>query len=107
MTKSNNVPAVVTTISIIEFLLKDEWESATMTEISENLDINKSTCFRILRTLETLEYIKFDENTKKYSLGYRFIFIGERAKQLNSYINIASAILEELAHPEITFVLVK
>lgn len=107
MAASNNVPAVMTTVQITEFLAQDSWSSATMTEISEHLSLNKSTCFRILKTLESLGYIKFDEATKRYSLGYRFIAIGERARQLNTYISIASSLLEEMEHPEVTFVLVK
>lgn len=107
MSTNNNVPAVSTAFNIVDFLSKNDWESATMTEISEELNINKSTCFRVLKTLESLDYIKFDELTKRYSLGYRFIVVGERAKQMNTYISVVSNILAEIAHPEITFVLVK
>ncbi len=107
MTTTNAVPAVVNAISIIEFLSQEKFESATLTEISDTLFINKSTCLRILRTLEAKEYLKFNADTKKYSLGFRFVMLGERAKQLNTYIDIASSILEEHAHPEVTFVLVK
>ncbi|WP_162805742.1 IclR family transcriptional regulator [Sporosarcina sp. PTS2304] len=104
---ANHVPAVVTAFNIVEFLSKSEWKSSSMTQISEMLNLNKSTCFRVLKTLESLGYIKFDDLTKQYSLGYRFVVIGERAKQMNTYISAVSTILEKIAHPEITFVIVK
>ncbi|MEH7249467.1 IclR family transcriptional regulator [Neobacillus niacini] len=107
MNATNAVPAVVNAISIIEYLSQEKCESATLTEISDTLLINKSTCLRILRTLEAKEYLKFNMDTKKYSLGFRFVMVGEKAKQLNTYLEIATSILEEHAHPEVTFVLAK
>lgn len=41
----------------------------TLTEISQDIDINKSTTFRLLSTLTDLNYLQLDSLTGKYRLG--------------------------------------
>lgn len=107
MSSQNLVPAVVSALSILELLAVDKFRSATNTEIAEELSLNKSTCLRILKTLEQKEYVTFDKSTKRYSLGFRLILLGEKAKETSSYIETAKSFLHELKQPDITFLIAK
>ena len=61
------VPAVERTIRILHFL-RDR-RSASVSEMSNELQITRSNCFAILKTLQNHNFLQFDEATKKYSLG--------------------------------------
>lgn len=64
---SYSVPAVERAIRILHYLRHNK--QATVSEISTNLDITRSNCFAILKTLQHNNFISFDLNTKRYSLG--------------------------------------
>lgn len=107
LTAQNKVPSVDSAIRILELLTKEEFREATLTNLSTVLDINKSTCLRILKTLAFNDMVRYDETLKAYSLGPNLIPLGQRAKELNDYIKVASSFLPALAKLGITFVLVK
>lgn len=61
------VPAVERTIRILHFLRDNK--QASVSEIASSLNITRSNCFAILKTLQHHNFLMFDEATKKYSLG--------------------------------------
>ncbi|PID21309.1 IclR family transcriptional regulator [Sporosarcina sp. P3] len=105
--KPSQVPALDSSIKILELLATQGYQHAKLTEISEATGINVSTCLRILRTLEKKSYVVFSSNSKEYSLGTPLIALGNRAREVNDYIEVASGYLKELAKTGSTFVLVK
>ncbi|MCH6264243.1 MULTISPECIES: IclR family transcriptional regulator [Neobacillus] len=105
--KQSLVPALDSSIKILELLAKQEFHSATLTEIANALSINFSTCLRILRTLEEKNYVVLESSSKTYSLGPPLIALGNRAKEINNYIEVASMYLKDLVKTGLTFVLVK
>jgi DNA-binding IclR family transcriptional regulator len=54
---------------ILEMMM--EKDSLGVTEISKVLNVNKSTAYRLLITLEERNFVKQDQITGKYSLGMR------------------------------------
>ena len=44
-------------------------KSMTLTEISERADMRKGTMVRVLTTLEEEGFVRYDEISKRYSLG--------------------------------------
>lgn len=50
--------------------------SLTIKDIQDELDMPKSTIFRILNTLEQHQYIQRNDETHVYSLGYEFFRLG-------------------------------
>ncbi|WP_158232504.1 IclR family transcriptional regulator [Sporosarcina sp. P13] len=107
MTDRSLVPALDSSIGILELLAKEGFKSANLTEISTALSINKSTCLRILRTLESNGFVTLDEDLKVYSLGASLISLGNHAREVNDYIEVASSYLKRLIKTGFTFVLVK
>ncbi|GLB59504.1 IclR family transcriptional regulator [Cytobacillus sp. NCCP-133] len=49
-----------------------------VTEIAKQIDINKSSVYRILSTLVQYGYIEQDGDTGKYKLGYKFLEISSK-----------------------------
>lgn len=63
------VPAVRHAIAIMRFFQERGNEPASMTEIARGTAVNPSTCFNILKTLESGRLIAFDNASKDYHLG--------------------------------------
>ena len=74
-------------------------------ELSDALDINKSTTYRILTQLGKQGYIEKNNETKKYKLGIKFIEIANHVIQdfkiidiASKYINKVNSITKETIH---------
>lgn len=66
-----------------------EKTSLSIKEIQQELNIPKSTIFRILNTLEQHQYIHKNEATHQYSLGYQFFRLGSIYQSNLDYRNVA------------------
>lgn len=62
------VPALENGIRIVEFLNRHPSHTASLIEISSHLQISKSHCHSILKTLQYCDWIKFDQRAKTYRL---------------------------------------
>lgn len=88
------VPAVTQAIQIIDYLCNNK--SKSLTEISKELDINKSSCMRLLKTLEEEKVVSYEPETKKYRLGPLLVVWGNNANEQIDYISIAQTHLDKL-----------
>jgi DNA-binding IclR family transcriptional regulator len=86
------VPSVALAARILKMLSRYKYRSCSLKEIAEKLQVNKTTCLRVLRTLEKEDFVKYDPDTRRYSLGPYLIPLGTRASELND--TVASAIAE-------------
>lgn len=59
------------------------------------MDINKSTCYRLLHTLTKMKMVVYEANTKTFSLGPNLIILGKRAEEFTDLIPIAKEYLKE------------
>lgn len=73
MTEPKRVPAVRNALAILEFLCDTGNEPRTVSEIARGAELNVSTCFTILKTLEDAQVIAFDPAQKTYRLGLRLV----------------------------------
>jgi DNA-binding IclR family transcriptional regulator len=72
-------------------------KNAGVTEVAEELGVNKSTAFRILETLEADNFVLQDEATAKYRLGPGVLRLsGQLVKNLN-IISVAKPFMAKLA----------
>ncbi|MDN3954478.1 IclR family transcriptional regulator [Sporolactobacillus laevolacticus] len=102
------VPSVHSSLEILEWLSKEEHKYSTLTDLSNNLHISKSTCLRILKTLTAKGYLSYNPDSKNYSLGFSLIPLGIRSQEINDRIGRAIAYLPQVAEDTgITAVLVK
>ena len=63
------VNSVINAIKILELFAIKQKQYLTLSEISLSLQIHKTTVYRILRTLQTVGWIKQNENGGQYCLG--------------------------------------
>src|SRR5512138_2807833 len=73
-------------------------ESAfTLDELTKRTGLDKSTVYRILRTIEKSGYIRFDPEDGLYSLGLRFMELGAIVHSSTSVRRSAAPYLDALA----------
>lgn len=78
-------------------LFTRETDSLTLTQIKETLDLNKTTVFRIVSTLESTGYLKRDPQTKRYRPGLKVLQLGFAAISSLEFRQIARPYLERLS----------
>jgi len=71
--------------------------SFSLSEISKIVDAPKTTIFRLLKTLCELDYLKYDIQNRKYSLGVKVIFLDHLFLQNLEIREIARPYLERLS----------
>lgn len=78
MTSTNRkpVPAVKQVLQIFEFLRTVKNKPQSLSSIAQGAELNVSTCFNILKTLESGQLVAFDPDTKEYRLGLRLAELG-------------------------------
>src|SRR5690348_7171202 len=67
-----------------------------VTEIANQMDINKSSVFRILSTLVQYGYVEQDKETGRYKLGYTFLEVSSRLLESMDLREEARPFLQEL-----------
>jgi DNA-binding IclR family transcriptional regulator len=91
------VPSVALAMQILTMLSRYKHKSCSLKDISDLTGTNKTTCLRVLRTLERENFVRYDAETKKYSLGQYLIPLGNRAIQLNDSVALAASELKSVA----------
>lgn len=83
---------------LIVRLLAKKGRDMKLTEISDELDINKSTLHGLISTLKFHGFIDQDEQTQKYRLGLFLIELGDTASKSLDIISITSPIIEKVSN---------
>lgn len=103
-----HVPSVSLAMQILKLLSRYKHKSSSLKEIAELTGVNKTTCLRVLRTLQQEDFIKYDDEKKKYSLGPYLIPLGSRARELNDSLSTVIAQVSSVAvHTGCTTVLIE
>ncbi|WLD94452.1 IclR family transcriptional regulator [Alkalihalobacillus sp. AL-G] len=95
MERVNMVKSVSRALDIINIVSMKK-TGCGVTEIANQIDINKSSVYRILTTLEKYGYIEQDLDSEKYKLGYQFLDISSRLLESIDLRTEAKPFLEEL-----------
>ncbi len=74
-----------------------EKTSAGITELAQELGVDKSTASRLVETLRLRDMVRIDPETKKYRLGFRILHLGEALKDNLNVISIARPMLLSLS----------
>jgi IclR family transcriptional regulator, KDG regulon repressor len=75
--RENTVKSVSRALDIINIVSLKK-DGLGVTEIAKQMDINKSSVYRILSTLARYGYIEQDEETGRYKLGYKFLEVSSK-----------------------------
>jgi len=77
MERENMVKSVSRALDIM-LLISMKKSGLGVTEIARQIDINKSSVYRILSTLVQYGFIEQDKETGRYKLGYKFLEVSSR-----------------------------
>jgi predicted transcriptional regulator len=69
--RNNFVQSVDRAITVMELLSRRGWSGVT--EVAKELEINKSTAYRLLTTLRDRGLVEQDAATEKYRLGFGLV----------------------------------
>ncbi|HEU5343356.1 MAG TPA: IclR family transcriptional regulator [Ktedonobacterales bacterium] len=91
------VPSVALAAQALKLLSRHKYKSSSLTEIARKLGASPTTCLRVLRTLEREDFVHYDHETRRYSLGPYLIPLGDRAAELNDAVARATAEIGRIA----------
>lgn len=83
-------------IALIEYLFSVD-QDASISEISREMGINKTTIYRMLRTLEDTGYVEQEPKTGRYRPTMRILMLGNRLLNRIEIRNVANEELRNLA----------
>lgn len=97
MTNKNsyNIPSVNKVNEVLDYLA--EHGSSSLTQIYVDLNFPKSSTYKLLKTLESLRYVRYEQNTQTYLLGMKLLELGSKASDQIDITSIATPILKELS----------
>ncbi|AKW17657.1 IclR family transcriptional regulator [Salmonella enterica] len=96
MATTKNIQSIERAFAILELFQKNR-EELGIKEISQMLDLNKSTAFGFVNTLFSLGYLHQNEQTQRYSLGPKVLGLSNAAQIHNIIIRSAHPYLEMLS----------
>lgn len=91
----SSVKSADRTLDLFELLAR--WgREMSHSEISQALDIPKSSLTKLLHNLSSRDYIKFVPETKGYRLGDAVLKLSQKSNQLRDLINCAAPFLSDI-----------
>lgn len=96
MATTKIIQSIERAASILE-LFQDNVSELGLKDISELLNLNKSTTFGLVNSLTALGYLMQNEDNQRYSLGPKILSLSAALKMNNVLIRIAHPYLQELA----------
>lgn len=82
-------------VSVMEILAREEW--AGVSEMAQELDIHKSTVFRLLATLERRGLVEQDAESLKYRLGLGVVRIAGSVRSSLDLVRAARPVCDRLS----------
>jgi DNA-binding IclR family transcriptional regulator len=93
--RSASVQSVDRAITVMEFLSRRGWSGVT--EVSRELDIHKSTAYRLLTTLRDRGLVEQDVATEKYRLGFGLVLLARSVSADLDILRCAKPLCERLS----------
>jgi DNA-binding IclR family transcriptional regulator len=94
---SQKMGTVSSTVAILQFLAHCGRPMGVNT-IARSVSLAPSSCFKILKSLVTHEFVEFSSDTKEYSLGWEAIALARRALDPSRAFDFVRPRLEEIAY---------
>lgn len=97
MATTKNIQSVERAFSILELFQKTDCAEYSVKEISNELELNKSTAFGLINTLTNLGYLQQNYENQKYSLSLKLLYFSNTIKLQNSIIRTVHPFLDRLS----------
>ncbi len=92
---SYSIQSVENALAVLEALC-DEGEEVRISHLSERLDMNKTSIFRLLATFENRGYVEREHRTGKYRLGLSAYEMGQKFLSRMGLLKKARPVMERL-----------
>lgn len=89
------VPNLEKGLAILDFLSHNV-KGKTLQEIKDDIKISQTTAYRILNAMTRLDYLIYDDDTKKYRLSRKLLTLGFRALNEHQLLETVLPHLREL-----------
>jgi DNA-binding IclR family transcriptional regulator len=93
--RSPSLQSVDRAVSVMEFLSRRGWSGVT--EVARELDIHKSTAYRLLTTLRDRGLVEQDAATEKYRLGFGIVLLARSVSADLDILRCARPVCERLS----------
>ena len=93
--RSPSVQSVDRAVSVMEFLSRRGWSGVT--EVARELDIHKSTAYRLITTLRERGLVEQDAATEKYRLGFGLVLLARAVRADLDILGCARPVCERLS----------
>lgn len=93
--KGGHVQSVDRAVAVLEFLGRQGW--ARVTEVANELDIHKSTAYRLLTTLRDRGMVEQSAVTEKYRLGFGLVLLASAVTADLDIVRCARPVCERLS----------
>jgi DNA-binding IclR family transcriptional regulator len=93
--RSPSVQSVDRAVSVMEFLSRRGWSGVT--EVAKELEIHKSTAYRLLTTLRDRGLVEQDAATEKYRLGFGLVLLARTVRADLDILRCARPVCERLS----------
>jgi DNA-binding IclR family transcriptional regulator len=93
--RSSSVQSVDRAVTVMEYLARRGWSGVT--EVSRELDIHKSTAYRLLTTLRDRGLVEQDAGTEKYRLGFGMVLLARAVSADLDILRCARPVCERLS----------
>lgn len=91
------VQTVEKALEIIELLTGNQYKDGiSISELSKELGLGKSTVHRIIETMESKSYVSQDDENKKYQLSWKLFELGNSIPRRRNLFNMDTSLLQEL-----------
>src|SRR5918999_291396 len=93
--RSPSVQSVDRAVAVMEFLSRRGWSGVT--EVARELDVHKSTAYRLLTTLRDRGVVEQDAATEKYRLGFGLVLLARTVRAYLDILRCARPVCERLS----------
>jgi len=93
--EGSQIAVIAKAAQVLEALLQRP-DGAAPTQIAADLQINRSTAFRLLTSLERSGLLDRDPETGRYRLGLKFLKFGDAVRDRIDVVSIADPVLRQL-----------
>ncbi|SMP60270.1 IclR family transcriptional regulator [Anoxynatronum buryatiense] len=91
------VQTVEKALEVFDLLSGDNYrEGISISELSKEMKLGKSTVHRIMETMVAKNYIEQNEESKRYQLGWKLFEVGNVIPRQRNLYNVDKQILQEL-----------
>jgi IclR family KDG regulon transcriptional repressor len=92
---NGKIQSVVRALNILEYISTKN--GAGVSEIARELELNKSTAFGLIKTLESERYIVKDKNNDNYKIGLKLYSLSQNALNKSDFQEYVKPYLEDLS----------